>query len=106
MVSLAHPGLRLRAFRKARNVSLREASRQLHVAHPTLKDWENGAQVPSPPYRDAIEVWTQEEIRAREWPVSPRERDVAGRAGAVRPFKRDVESNDDHISDPSSKPAA
>ena len=78
-------GVRLRMFREQRGISLREASRQLHVAHDALKDWEDERQTPAPPYREAIEVWTGGAIRADQWPISARERDMADRAAAVRP---------------------
>lgn len=81
-----HPGTRLREFRTALGISLREAARQLNVAHPVLKDWEDGVQTPVRPYRDAIEVWTKGAIKSSSWPVSERERDVSDRAAAVRPF--------------------
>lgn len=84
-------GVRLRTFREERGISLREAARQLHVVHPALREWEDDRQTPAPPYRDAIEVWTDGRIKASEWPVSTREREIAERAAAVR---RAVSSDD------------
>lgn len=78
-------GKRLRRFRIGLKISLREAARQLHVAHPALKDWEDETQTPSPPYREAIERWSGGSIKATDWPVSARERDMAAQAAAVRP---------------------
>jgi hypothetical protein len=78
-----HPGPRLRAFRETRHISLRDAARQLHTVHPALKDWEERQQVPTQPFRDAIEVWTQGEIRAAEWPLSMREREIIANAAQV-----------------------
>lgn len=82
-------GVRLREFRVARDLSLREAARQLHVVHPALREWEEDRQTPAPAYRDAIEVWTNGEILASSWPASPREREIAERAGAVKPCTTD-----------------
>jgi len=82
----SHPGLRLREFREARKISLREAARQLHVAHPALKDWETN-QVPTPPYREAIERWTNGAIKASDWPLSPREREIVANARQVGPVR-------------------
>lgn len=67
------------------NLSLRESARQLHVAHPALREWEAGTQVPIAHYRDAIEVWTEGEIPAADWPLSPREREIVVNASMVRP---------------------
>ena len=74
---------------------MREAARQLHVVHPALKDWEEGRQTPSPPYRDAIEVWTSGAIKASEWPAGESERKAVENAALVRPAVA-----------PTSKPAA
>lgn len=79
------PAQRLRAFREARKITLRAAARQLRVAHPALSDWETGDQIPSPPYRAAIEVWTRGQIAADEWPVKGREREAAENAAKVVP---------------------
>jgi cytoskeletal protein RodZ len=79
-----HPGERLRAFRLSRKITLRAAARQLRVKHPALKDWEDG-EVPSPPYRTAIEVWTLGEIRAADWPLSTKEREAVENAARVQP---------------------
>jgi transcriptional regulator with XRE-family HTH domain len=81
-----HPGERLAKFRDDRKVPLREAARQLHVAHPTLKDWEIGRLVPSPAYRAAIEIWTGGIIAADDWPVTMREAEIAANTAKVRPF--------------------
>lgn len=80
-----HPGPRLRRFREGLGLSLREAARQLHVAHPALKDWEEEKQTPTSPYRDAIEVWTNGDIKASDWPLSGRERDIVENAAKVGP---------------------
>lgn len=85
MDPLQHPGVRLRTFRETRKISLRDAARQLHTVHPALKDWEEGQQVPTSPNRDAIEVWTEGEIKADEWPLSARERDLISNAAKVVP---------------------
>jgi transcriptional regulator with XRE-family HTH domain len=77
-------GPRLGAFRRRLGLSLRAAAVQLHVKHPTLKDWEEGGQIPAPPYRDAIEVWTDGAIKAAEWPIRPRELEIAENAGKVQ----------------------
>lgn len=80
-----HPGPRLRSFRKGRDLALREAARQLHVVHPALKDWEEGNQTPTAPYREAIEVWTNGEIKASDWPLTGRELQIANQARLVKP---------------------
>jgi len=80
-----HPGPRLRSFRDVRGISLRDAARQLHTVHPALKDWEEMQQVPTVPFRDAIEVWTGGEIKASEWPLSVREREIIASASRVVP---------------------
>ena len=79
------PGLRLRKFRKALGLSLREAARQLHTTHPALKDWEDEQQTPMAPYREAIEVWTGGDVKAADWPLEGREKQIADAAAAVRP---------------------
>lgn len=84
-MALRRPGPRLRRFREDRDLSLREAARQLHVAHPALKDWEDETQTPSAPYRDAIEVWTEGDIKASEWPLEGREKQIADNAASVKP---------------------
>lgn len=84
---LLRNGSRLRAFRLARGLSLRETARQLHVKHPALREWEEESQVPAPPYREAIEIWTRGEIRASDWPLSAREREMREAAGRVRPVE-------------------
>lgn len=86
------PGPRLRAIREKLGLSLREGARQLHVAHPTLKDWEEEAQTPTPPYRDAIEVWTEGRIKADEWPLEGREKEIAENAAKVKPAQSADES--------------
>jgi hypothetical protein len=63
---------------------MREAARQLHVAHPTIRDWEVGVKTPRAPYREAIEVWTNGTVRAAEWPLEGREKAIADSAGAVK----------------------
>lgn len=85
--SQSHPGARLRKFREAVKMSLREAARQLHVQHPTVKDWEERSKVPMAAYRSAIEVWTGGTIRAEEWPLSVRERGIVESAGRVEPAR-------------------
>lgn len=85
MAGRSHPGVRLRAFREERSLSMREAARQLHVVHPALKDWEDGNQTPTAPYRDAIEIWTNGTIKAAEWPLTGRERQIASNAAMVKP---------------------
>ena len=77
-------GARLRVFREGLPLSLRAAARQLHVAHPALKDWESDEQTPAPPYREAIEVWTEGTIKASEWPLSGREHVIVENAGLVK----------------------
>lgn len=84
-MALRRPGPRLKRFRETRGLSLREAARQLHVAHPALKDWEDETQTPSQPYRDAIEVWTEGDIKASEWPLEGREKQIAENAASVKP---------------------
>lgn len=86
-MDLIHPAKRLRAFRVRLNLSVREAARQLHVKHPSLRDWEDEIQTPTQPYRDAIEVWTSGEIKASEWPLGARERDIVANAGLVEPAR-------------------
>lgn len=88
------PGPRLRQFRERLGLSLREAARQLHVAHPALKDWEGEEQTPTAPYRDAIEVWTGGEIKASDWPLQGRERDIAQNAAKVGPAVSAAESGE------------
>jgi transcriptional regulator with XRE-family HTH domain len=85
MAPVRHPGVRLRAFREARKLSLREAARQLHATHPALKDWEDGGQTPMAPYRDAIEVWTSGDVRSDSWPLEGREKQIAENAARVKP---------------------
>lgn len=75
----------MKAFREERGISLREAARQLHVKHPALKDWEDGRKLPSPPYRDAIEVWTEGLIKAGEWPLTKQESEAVKNTALVRP---------------------
>jgi transcriptional regulator with XRE-family HTH domain len=84
-MALRNPGPRLKRFREARQLSLREAARQLHVAHPALKDWEDEPQTPSQPYRDAIEVWTGGDVKAADWPLEGREKQIAENAASVKP---------------------
>lgn len=81
----SHPGARLTAFRKVRELSLREAADQLHTAHPVLGEWEKGTQVPAPAFREAIEVWTGGEIKVTDWPLSIREREITEKAALVVP---------------------
>lgn len=83
MVDLSHPGNRLRGFRVRHGLSLRRAAEQLHTAHPVLREWEAGAQVPAPAFRDAIEVWTTGEVKAIDWPLSLREREITEKASQV-----------------------
>lgn len=84
----------MKAFREGLGLSLREASRQLHVVHPAYKEWEEGRQTPAPAYRDAIEVWTHGEIRASDWPMPSRERDIAEKAARVVPAARGSSPNE------------
>lgn len=76
-------GARLRRFREKRGLGLRAAARQLHVSHPALRFWETNATTPSGPYRDAIELWTDGDIRAQDWGLTPREAQVAGQLAGV-----------------------
>lgn len=78
-------GARLRKFREGLGLSLREGARQLHVAHPALKDWEDESQVPTYPYRQAIEVWTGGTVKVEDWSLSDRELDIVKNANLVRP---------------------
>lgn len=98
-----HPGPRLRAFRERLGLSLRAAARQLNVAHPALKDWEEEHQTPTPPYRDAIEVWTRKEICAADWPLSGRERVVVENAAKVGPAVAAAESGEHSLAGESPK---
>lgn len=79
-----HPGPRLRRFRIALGLSLRGAARQLHATHPALRSWEDEEQTPTAPYRDAIEVWTGGDIKASEWPLEGREKQIVANAAAVK----------------------
>lgn len=90
-----HPGARLRSFRERLGISLREAARQLHVAHPALKDWEEEQQVPTAAYRDAIEVWTGGDIKAGAWPLSERERGIVENASMVKPATKAATGTED-----------
>ena len=83
-------GAQLQAFRKRCGISIREAARQLRIVYPALIDWEKGRQTPSPPYRHAIEVWTSGEIRATDWPLSDREREVLAKTALVLPAKPEL----------------
>lgn len=80
-------GKRLRAHRVRLGLGLRAAAEQLHVSHPTLRDWEEEEQIPSPPYRDAIEIWTRGDVKADSWPVSDREKETAKNASLVKPAR-------------------
>jgi transcriptional regulator with XRE-family HTH domain len=80
-----HPGTRLRRFRQELDISQREAARQLHVKHPSLREWEAGEQTPTHPYREAIEVWTNGAVRACDWPLSGRELEIVTNAKKVGP---------------------
>jgi hypothetical protein len=53
--------------------------------HPALKDWEEGNQTPTAPYREAIEVWTGGKVRAASWPLEGREKKIADNAAKVGP---------------------
>lgn len=66
-------GARLQAWRKGRGISLRKLAVALGVSSPTLLDWEASRRKPTHPFREAIEVLTQSEIKATDWPISPRE---------------------------------
>ena len=81
-------GAMLRRFREKHGLSLREAARQLHIAHPVLLAWEVGRFAPVHAYRRAIERWTRGEIAADAWAVPAVERETMARASRVRPIKR------------------
>lgn len=78
------PNERLRAFRIRLGLTVRGAAEQLRVVHPAYIDWESGTQVPTQPYRDAIEVWTSGDIRASEWPLKEREAEIVEKAAQVK----------------------
>ena len=70
------PHTRLRDFRVALGLSLRQASQQLGVSHVALRTWET-VKPPEGPYRDLIEVWSGVKLPASMWPLSPTEKKVA-----------------------------
>lgn len=98
---MTNGGRLLAEFLKRNGLTQLAASRAIGVSDPTIHDWVTGSKRPRAHHRDAISVWTNEDVPADAW-LTDEER--AGTM-AVRPFRPDA-TTDDPDSLPESKPAA
>ena len=77
-------GKRFRQFIKDRHLKLAEVARQLMCTHPAIIGWMDG-EIPSEPFRRAIETWTAGEIPASSWGETRTEITLRARLASVVP---------------------
>lgn len=74
---------RLRKFLKKHEVTQLAASKALGVSDPTIHDWVHGIKRPRAHHREAIAVWTRDEVPVASW-LLPEEREAMA---DVQPFE-------------------